>query len=229
MRHALFALTFIAVSVSAASAASIEAAKLQQRCPDLTYNQVGTELNKLVQEYRFSDNSDEALEQAGMLLCPTAEQRSMLQQHYATQPAPANYTPPPPRYGHPHGVRPQVAPPPHGVRPRVAHPPVRVQPIPVPVFAGAAPVYANAPSYGVGPQYSQPGIAVPPQGQRKIHRQTVKGDPYCGDPSTPEGMKIFERLNGPNPMSRQPGRYISCEAGEIPGKPCPGWRCLRAR
>ncbi len=224
MRHALFALTFVAVSVSAASAASIEAAKLQQRCPDLTYNQIGTELNKLVQEYRFSDNPDEALEQAGMLLCPTAEQHSMLQQHYATQPAPANYAPPP-QYVHPHGVRPQVAPPPQRVRPHVAHPPTRVQPIPVPVFAGTAPAYARpAPYYGGQPEYSQPM-----QGQRKIHRQTVKGDPYCGDPSTPEGMKIFERLNGPNPMSRQPGRYVSCEAGEIPGKPCPGWKCLRAR
>lgn len=228
MRRTLLAIAALAATVAVASATSIDAAKLQRRCPDLTYNQVGTELGKLVEQYQFSNEPDEALEQAGMMLCPTAEQRAMLQKHYDAQvaPIPATSYAPPPRQVVPHGSPPPMRAYPHQVRPHVAPPPIGVRPIVVPVPLGH-PRYAGAAPYAAR-QYSRVPHGAP-EPQRQIHRKTVRGNPYCGDPSTAEGMKTFVQLNGQNPMERMPGRYLSCEPGEVPGKPCPGWVCKRAR
>lgn len=215
MRRSFFALAFVVMSMSAASAIGVEPAKLQKRCPDLTYNQAVTELEKLVQDYRFSDNPDEALEQAGMLLCPTAEQRSMLEKHYAT-PSPANYVPPPPRYVHPQHVRPHPAPPPQVVYPQRSRPSVRVQP-----------VYVPAPGVVYGPRvtnshshYGRNGVVV--RDTRSLPFQRKRGEPFCLAEKNPEAFK----RKFPAPTHARDGRrYTSCEITAIPGKPCPGWYC----
>ncbi len=218
-RFCLATAALVAATVAAAPAAalSVSANELQARCGDLSHNEIVAQLGSLAEQYEFSVDPAEALEQAVGLICPADAQVSVtpVTGQHPPRPPHTGPRPVPPRHAHPpRPVPPRYAPPPRRVAPHYAHPPRPV----APVIVGRPPRYAPAGAYagGYGHKHAY--------GKRRpVPVQSVKGEPYC-----PEvGSKKFTEINGPDPMTLYPGRYEYCEVGEIPGKPCSGWKCKR--
>ena len=107
---------------------------------------------------------------------------------------------------------------------RTAPPRVVVVPTPRPRPYAQVQPYPSSPQVRVGSAYSQNGQQYGQRGgqvRSAPRHQQVRGEGYCADPSTPEGMKTFLRTNGPQPRP-------NCTIGPIPNMPCGGWVCTRS-
>lgn len=202
MRHyALTAAALAALAFASASAhAQGSAAKIQQLCPDMTFNQIGAKVAELAQKYDFDSDPDTAAQQAAGLICPQAREPQAAQEpaRPRTTPAvihPGMMLPPPPHRLPPPPVL-RIPPPQALLAPlrRPLPPPAYSRPVPGPMVAGA---------------YRYPEERV-----RPLAHQRVRGEPFCMAEVDPEA---FER--------KYPRPRPYCEIGAIPNKPCPGWVC----
>lgn len=198
------------VLASAPVAAQVRAEVIQKACPDMTFNQIGKQLEDLVQKYEFSSDRDEAEQQAAGLLCPSPERSVQRQeQQPAQQPAAAQQAvvtfPPPSATTFPPPPRPRMMPP-HVVIPRLPPPP--------PMYSRRPPPRAVVVGGGYQEQMYQDRPRALPL------TKSARGEQFCLAERDPEAFAAKY------PMPRGYARG-ACTIGPVPNMPCPGWVCQR--
>lgn len=213
---ALAALTI----ASAPAHAQGKAEAIQRYCPDLTFNQIGTGLAQLVEQYEFSTDADEASMQAASLLCgygddvaeaDAEEKKGVVQAVLPPSPGPY-FNGPKPHFRGPH---------PRFARPTLKRPPGYRPPPPPPPYYGQRPV---------PPRYGRPLVQPPMAGAGAYGRQAYGGGMVSQQRSFHRETTQFcetEQQADPPPQT-VPGTnipYAYCEWVQHPKKPCPAWHC----
>lgn len=240
---AALAATFAFVAPAAAQGSP---ETIQKLCPDLSYNQIKTELAALIEDYDFDSDPTLAAQQAASLLCQygagvadadqadDAESAETTRAHFGVIPPPQHgqrFRVPPPRgfvpprkKVRPYGYHPQPRYPRHGYAPRPLPPQAFVpgHRRPAPSYYGRpapAPrmVTSGARRYGGG-YYRE--SAPPPASYAQAPYKTEQGAPRCEIKPAPRA----------NPETRVPYAPGACQLVDDPNMPdCQVWRCKRPR